>query len=355
MNVERNEVRTGLLVFATIAVLVCVLIYLGAPGVLVPQKTYRIYFDNAAGLDTGAEVLLAGRKIGQVRRLFSPVPEKERPTPKMEALVEVQVERGAPIYKRVKAQMTQNGLLGEMLVDFTSGEEASGLAPDGHSFLGERASGLADAVPQILGKIDPVLEKATSTLDSLQSTAANLTKITAEGSDLPIAFAEFRKFGTNLNELSGADGSLRRSLKNIETMTGEDGKLDTALENVTDLTGPGSSLSKTLRNAEQFTADLNNNKDIDSTLRNFRTASEKLNVTVEQLGGQFAAIGGNLEQATDTVKRQPWRLIWPSTKKYDEAGRPAPPQPRLKVNAPATPRPRTERSEKTRRPLFPDR
>jgi ABC-type transporter Mla subunit MlaD len=338
MNVTRNEVRTGLLVVVTIGALVAVLIYLGAPGVFVPQKTFRIYFDNAAGLKPGAQVLLAGRKIGQVRRLFSPVPEKERPTPKMEALVEIGVNETAQIYQRVKVQMTQNSLLGEMLIDFTSGEEASGLAPDGHSFLGERAGSVADAVPLILEKIDPALTKATATFESLQKTSDNLSKITAEGADLPVALAEFRKFGTNLNEISGENGSLRRSLKNIEHLTGEDGKLDDAFDNLNTLTGPQSSLAKTLANAERFTADLADNKDIQVTLRNFRRASEQLSGTISDLGDKFSSVGTNLEQASDTVKRQPWRLIWPTTKKYDDTGRAQPPQPRLKVTP--TPKPK---------------
>jgi len=70
---------------------------------------------------------------------------------------------------------------------------------------------LADAVPAVLEKIDPALTKATATLESLQKTADDLTRLTGEGSDLPVAFAEFRKFGPNLHELTGPTGSLRRS------------------------------------------------------------------------------------------------------------------------------------------------
>jgi hypothetical protein len=64
---------TGLLVVGTVAVIVGVLILLGAPGLFRPLVTYKIYFDNAAGIKLGAPVLLAGRKIGQVQRLYSPV------------------------------------------------------------------------------------------------------------------------------------------------------------------------------------------------------------------------------------------------------------------------------------------
>ena len=333
MNIQRKEIRTGLLVVLSLAALVAVLLYLGSPGVFIPQKTFGIYFDNAAGLEPGAPVLLAGRKIGQVRKLHSPVRESERPSPKMETLVEVQVAKSAEIFLKVKAQMTQPSLLGKHVIDFTSGEESSGLAPDGTKFLGERERGLADAVPAVLEKLDPALTKVTGTLDSLQKTADNLTKLTAEGSDLPVAFAEFKKFGANLNELSGPDGTLRRSLKNVEVMTGDDGKLGKALDHIADITGPDGNLAKTLANSEKFTAKLSDNKDIEVTLRNFRHASENLDRQLGNLGGKFSDIAANLEQASDTVKHQPWRLIWPSTKKYEADGRASPPQPRLKVKA----------------------
>ena len=318
MNILRNEIRTGLLVVLSLAALVALLLYLGAPGVFIPQHTYRIYFDNAAGIKPGAQVLLAGRKIGQVRTLFSPVPEKDRPTPKMETLIEIQVDRDAKIYNKVKAQMTQNSLLGESVIDFTNGEEASGLAGDGASFLGERPGGLADAVPAVLEKLDPALTKVTTTLDSLQKTADNLTRLTADGADLPIAFAELKKTGANLTEMTAPEGSLRLALKNIETFTRDDGKLGKSLDHLSTLTGPESALARTLQNTEKFTASLTNNRDVEVTLRNFRISSENLSRTITDIGTQFSAVGENLNQASDTVKRQPWRLLWPTTKKYEE-------------------------------------
>ena len=175
MKIARNEIRTGLLVVLTLATLVAALIYLGAPGFFVPQKIFRIHFNNASGIKEGAQVMLAGRKIGQVLGLYSPVPEKDRPRPELEALVEVQVQASAKIYRKVTVEMVQPRLLGEAVIDFTYGEEASGLAPDRASFIGSRPPGIADAVPAVLEKIDPVLTKAAAMFESLQATANNLT------------------------------------------------------------------------------------------------------------------------------------------------------------------------------------
>src|SRR6476659_5559325 len=77
MQLRRNEILTGLLVLASIAILAVILILLGAPGLFRPLVTYKIFMDNAAGIKQGAPVLLAGRKIGQVDKLFSPVSKED--------------------------------------------------------------------------------------------------------------------------------------------------------------------------------------------------------------------------------------------------------------------------------------
>ena len=77
MQLRRNEIMTGLLVLSTVAVLALILIMLGAPGLFRPLVVYKLYFDNAAGINLGAPVLLAGRKVGQVKTLSSPVSREE--------------------------------------------------------------------------------------------------------------------------------------------------------------------------------------------------------------------------------------------------------------------------------------
>jgi len=318
MTIHHNEIRTGLLLVITLAILVGTVIYIGSPGVVVPQKTFNIFFDNASGIEPGAPVLLAGRRIGQVTSLHSPVPEKTRPEPQMETLVEIQVEKSANIFRKVKARMRQPSMLGKPVIDFTTGEEDSGLAQDGAAFLGERDPGLSDAVPTLIEKLDPALAKATATFDSLQKTSDNLANLTKESGDLHTALAEFRKFGTHLNELSGPDSPLRGSLQNIEKLTGDHGKLAQSLDNIHELTGPEGDFAKAMANAEKFTGKLAGNNDIDTTLRNFRRVSETLNQRLDNVMDELHATGANLKQGSDTLKHQPWRLIWPSTKKYPE-------------------------------------
>jgi len=324
MNVLRNEIRTGLLAILTLAALVSVLVYLGAPGAFTPQKKFSIYFDNAAGIKLGTPVMLAGRKVGQVVEIVSPVSLSQRPVPNdskdapLEVRVDVQVEKEAKIYRITKVRLASYGFLDEPVIDFFEGEESSGLAEETSHFVGKRPGGLADTGTQIIEKLDPAVNQLVTALKSLDATASNLTQLTEPDADLPQTFAEFRKLGRNLSELSGPEGPLRKALAGIERLAKENGEISGAVADFRKLIAPDSDLAKAMANAEKFTAQLAATKDVPATLKNFRNASTKLNSALAELQNDFDEIAKNLEQATDTVKRQPWRLIWPSTKKYPE-------------------------------------
>lgn len=148
MKIRKNEFATGLLVLVTLAILVGALVFLGMPGVIRPLNTHRIYFDNAKGIRPGAPVLLAGREIGKVKALESPVPKNKRPAdhPDYEVAIVVRVDRDASIYNNTTVQLTQEGLMGQMVIDFVKGDESSGRAEDGKEYVGQRIPDLSESV-----------------------------------------------------------------------------------------------------------------------------------------------------------------------------------------------------------------
>jgi phospholipid/cholesterol/gamma-HCH transport system substrate-binding protein len=300
MQLRRNEIMTGLLVVGTIAAVAFVLVLLGAPGLFRPLITYKIYFDNAAGVKQGAPVMLAGRKIGQVQKLYSPVSHEEdrraqaaadavhppgpnatpapaTNIPRFEVRVDVQVDKSALVYRDARVQLLQLGLLGDMAIDFTQGTDSSGRAHDGEMFAGERTPDLGTAAAKMLEVIKPVAAEATSTMKELEVTAQNLNQITNQNSELNQALGKFKEFGEHLVDLTAPEAPLTQSLNNLETITGS----------------------------------LTENDNIKVTLQNFRESSEKLKSTMRDL----APVGQNIAEFSETVKTQPWRLIWPSSKK----------------------------------------
>lgn len=307
MQVRRHEILTGILVLATLAVVVFIVLRLGAPGVFTPMKTFYIMFDNASGIKPGAQVLLAGRRIGQVTKLHSPLPESERPPghKDYEVLVTVQVNNSAQIYKDVEVRMVQPSLLADSVIDFTSGVQESGLAPDGTTFIGKRNPGIAESVSSALAQIDPIAKSAESALVEVKETAENLKRITSKGSEFDRAMEGFRRVGDNLAEMSGEDGSIRNSVENIQTLTSD-------LNTITSRLAGDETLTKTLESFQSVAARFEQVGD------NLEGVTVTLNNTIRGLDPDLQAILMNAEQMTDTLKRQPWRLIWPTTKKYPE-------------------------------------
>ena len=218
MQIHKNEITTGILVLVTFGILITVLVVIGMPGVIKPLNTYRIYYDNANGIRPGAPVLLAGREIGKVTALQSPVPLDKRPAghPDYEVSIDVQVDRGAEVPRTVTVHLTQQGLMGQEVIDFVHGDAGTGLAENHAEFVGERVPDLSEAVA----------------------------------------------------------------------------------DNMKRLTGPDSDLALTIKNAKTFMETLNNS--------------------------QIPQVIKNTEQFTDTLKREPWRLMWPATKSYPGDEKPSP-------------------------------
>lgn len=219
MQIHKNEITTGILVLVTLGVLLAILVVIGMPGLIKPLNSYRIYYDNAEGIRPGAPVLLAGREIGKVTHLESPVPLDKRPNgyPDDEVSIDVEVARDAQIYHTETVHLTEQSLMGQEVIDFVHGDETSGLAENHAEFVGERVPEISEMVA----------------------------------------------------------------------------------DNMKRLTGPGSDLALTIKNAKMFMETLNKS--------------------------QIPQVIQNAEQLTDTLKREPWRLLWPATKSYagDEQPQPA--------------------------------
>jgi ABC-type transporter Mla subunit MlaD len=204
-----------------------------------------------------------------------------------EARIDVLVDKDAGVYRDAKARLITLGLLGETAIDFTQGNETSGPAQDGEMFAGERVADFGESISKMLDIVKPVAVEATGTLRELQTTAQNLSRITDEYSQLNMALAQMRTFAENLTSMTARDSSISVAFKNIE----------------------------------KISTDLSSNDNIQMTLQNFRESSDKLKAILadlSQLGPDLKVSGENVKELTATVKSQPWRLIWPSTKKPEE-------------------------------------
>ena len=313
MKFERNETLTGLLVISTVGLLVLVILMLSAPGFFKAQDRFQIFFDNAAGVKPGAPVMVAGRQIGQVATIEAPVPRAQRPAkyPEDEVLLTVRINRGAVVYRDATPRMLQNGLLGEQVIDFVGGTEDSGKAASNYKFVGERVPDLNSALPRILAVIEPVASTATLTLSELRKTIDSLNSVFGQEGDMNGALTKLRLTADNLTTITSPDGALSHALTNFQDFTDK-------------LKSDDGPLMGTLNNLEKTTAAINKDNRVEKVLSNFESASARADTAARNANALLAGIRPsvqqtteNLAQMTDTLKRQPWRIIWPSTKKYD--------------------------------------
>jgi ABC-type transporter Mla subunit MlaD len=126
--------------------------------------------------------------------------------------------------------------------------------------------------------------------------------------------------------LTEPDASLTKALKNFEevgsnlkVITGKGGQIDSALL----------SLQSVLTNVKGVTTQLQKDNNLEKTIANFKDASAELNVFLEstnrgvgRLLPRFGPIIDDLKELTGKLKEQPWRIVWPSTIKYQQKQQP---------------------------------
>jgi ABC-type transporter Mla subunit MlaD len=321
MQILRNEIRTGILVILTLGLTVGIALYLSAPGLFRPITRYRVFFDDAAAIKPGASVMLAGRKIGTVQSIQSPVPRALRPPgrPAWEAMITVQVSSEAEIFKANDVTMRTFGLLSEYVIDFTNGDPDSGRAVNGDSFVGVRSPDLGEIGPVIVHRLDPVLKEATSTLSELRRTSQNLTELTGKNSRL-------------LTNLDATLDNFRLVGGNLKTLTDKGGSVDSTLNGLKD----------TLKSVQQLTDQASKDNNLGKALSNLNGSSERLKSVLIQVQGTLDSalphlngILADLSELSGRLKSQPWRLVWPSTIQYPnkpESIRSRPRKPRVKAS-----------------------
>ncbi len=137
-TVSWRELRVGLLVLGSIAILVFLI--LNASGDINPfsKKLHlRARFGDANGLREGSEVRLAGVRVGKIDKILLLTPSSEPNAPKVEAQMTINgTIDGRPANDRIRtdstAQQASPSLLGnEMLINITPGTAIGQPVADG--------------------------------------------------------------------------------------------------------------------------------------------------------------------------------------------------------------------------------
>ena len=162
-----TETIVGIFVLASLALLLAVVILIGSrQNIFARQYMIVGEFDSVAGLQTGAEVHLAGINVGHVQDIeFSP---NNRVMVTMSvSYIQIDRIRGDSI-----ASIRTMGLMGDRYVEITIGtEEEKLIVPGGRIHTSE------------LFGISEMLEEARPTLENVENAIKNISTLTDELAD----------------------------------------------------------------------------------------------------------------------------------------------------------------------------
>src|SRR5918911_1193973 len=274
-----SELRVGLLVLVSIAILIFLI--LNATGDINPftRKLHvRARFTNADGLRPGAEVRLAGVRVGKVDSVSLLPPTEDPAAPKVEAVLSIDNKiDGRPANERIRtdsqAQLGSPSLLGnEKLINITPGT-AVGQPVQENALLtsttGTAFSDLASSGNDLVQRLNKISDQVSDIVRKINEGQGTLGRIVNDEA--------------LYNNLNATISDTREVMRQIRSGEGSAGKFlnDPALYN---------NLNSTATQLQAIASDLRRGRGTagklitDETLYNeARSAVARLNPTTEQI------------------------------------------------------------------------
>jgi phospholipid/cholesterol/gamma-HCH transport system substrate-binding protein len=202
----RREAQVGLFVIVGVLSLLVILFQLTDPGMFRGRYNVIAVVDDAQGIRRGDAVQLQGVNIGRVRG-FSMGRDG------VHVRLELQGRYRVPVDSR--AELTQGGLLGDMVVAITPGRSEQALK-DGDLIQVERAGeGLMSVAGGLAGRADTVMLRAQQLLS--EGTVASMA---AAARDLQVLVGEMAAMALEQrSQVAGLTASLQRSAAGLEAST----------------------------------------------------------------------------------------------------------------------------------------
>jgi phospholipid/cholesterol/gamma-HCH transport system substrate-binding protein len=173
-EVRWSQLKVGVIVLISTVILVTLLFLMTSSaglGVLSHKLTVTTYFENSAGLKTGAAVDLEGVTIGTVKSVTIDNSPERKLTP-VKVVMKLNEKNSSSLKKDSKASLSTVGVLGDTVVDINSQFAAGAPLQDGDELKTSETPSLTDVVKASQGTIESlnvILAKMNVIVDNLQS------------------------------------------------------------------------------------------------------------------------------------------------------------------------------------------
>src|ERR1700677_638990 len=281
-EVRWSQLKVGVIVLVSTVILVTLLFLMTSSsglGILSHKLTVTTYFENSAGLKTGAAVQLEGVTIGTVKSVTIDNSPERKLTP-VKVIMKLNDKFTSSLKKDSKASLSTVGVLGDTVVDINSQFAAGPSLQDGDELKTTETPSLTDVVKASQGTIESlnvILAKMNVIVDNLQSGKGSVGQL-INNPDL------YNKADKTVDELLTLE-------KNLNAGRGSIGKLmtdDTMYNRLNDAAGKLEGIANSL-NAGKGTAGMLL-KD-DSMYKNLNSTLAHANSILEQADAGKGGLG----------------------------------------------------------------
>lgn len=171
-----SELKVGLLVLASLAILVFIIMSAtGGIGDLFRQRFIaKTTFAEVDGLLPGAEVRLAGKRVGNVKAVnLAEVPKRAEDRNTVEVVMEIDPDIARRLIRSdSSATLGSIGLLGDKVVEIRPGTESGQPLPSG-SYI---QSTPGTDIRKIISGVDPIISDLTATAEQIKQLVTNINE-----------------------------------------------------------------------------------------------------------------------------------------------------------------------------------
>jgi phospholipid/cholesterol/gamma-HCH transport system substrate-binding protein len=256
-----NEVKVGILVFASLVLLSILVFGVGEIRIFERGNRYQLIFDSSAGLNEGAHVRMGGVKVGSVNDVdFIDYKGKRR------VLVTVLVREDLVLHQKDRFKITMIGLLGDNYVEIEPGPSGAGVIAPGDTVEGAEVIGMDEMFKQVqdgLGAINEMLDEPT--VDSFKATVHNTEAMSEDlafildesREDITITLANLRSMSYRLDGMVARnEGNFDTTMDNLSVMSGDLRYTATSLRSVAEGLEAGEGSAGKLLKDDQLYDDL---------------------------------------------------------------------------------------------------
>src|SRR5215469_4721531 len=242
-EVRWSQLKVGVIVLISTVILVALLFLMTSSsglGILTHKLTIYTYFENSAGLKSGAAVNLQGVTIGTVKTVTIDNSPERKLTP-VKVTMKIDDKYATGLKKDSKASLSTVGLLGDTIVDLNSQFAVGMPLQDGDVLKTTETPSLQDVVKASQGTIESlnvILAKMNVVVDNLQSGKGTFGQLISNPDLYNKANAtvdELLKLEKNLNAGRGSIGKLMTD----DTLYNRLNDTDAELENIADSVNSG--------------------------------------------------------------------------------------------------------------------